>query len=1519
MKVVRLLAVAKLRDNVLLGEDILAKDKTLGPGDVMYSKNMLCLAGHNIPMRTAATQQKAIRLVSLEQEILPAMGDKFIEAFLERPEEEMDGEDSMEVIPNLAAVERYGFIPVAQTLDIRDKISVNVRLGNPYDYPILIPAEVVVAYVEPVEVIRVVQAKENYGEDDNHLSFRKLTFNNQCVSVSGSSGSRAPRPTGHCSGSGGALETTEFETREILARSSIEGAGSAAEAANLARPNTEEAWGLTSSQRMGKQARVTGEEIDSIGPSVRRHWCGHEKGMGPGQEMGTRPVSISPGDSNSKGGPVKTLRVAGRRRVRKRKWSHSFGPHDPVQKVCRVMPSGLEDSTEEGGSMLAEGGRTAPTESNEVASLLAEDGKAVPAVDSADGEDLEVALGKASPKLQELIKRSIAGWSPKQQKDIIRLMLKYRDIFSEDDYDIGRTDLVEHEIDTGDAKPIRSAPRPMPHSMAEGGKEAIDKLLKQGLISPSTSPWSSPIVLVRKKDGRVRLTVDYRKLNAVTQMPASSLPRIQDCVDALAGSAVYSTGDSPAAYWQIPMKKSDVPKTAFITKFGLYEFNVLPMGLCSAPQAFTRLMELALAGLQWTTCVIYLDDVIVFGEDFDQHISRLEAVMERFRKAGLKLKPEKCQFFQREVKFLGYLLSQDGVKPHPDNLEKIKNWPVPKDETDVRAILGMGNYYRRFIKGYSEKVQPLVELTKKDVPFEWKPMHQAAFDRLKAELTGADIVSHPRDKGTFYLDTDASGKTIGCTLSQEQEGREKVIAYGSRTLSRQERNYCVTDRELLAVKYFVDYYKQYLEGRQFIVRTDHQAIKWLFSLKDPKDRIARWLEILSGYTFSIEHRAGKKHGNADAMSRRPCTPNECTCPLLNENEELLLPCGPCRKCLHRSNDMQSHINHSQGPTGHRPQTGGKGCQPQNPKETISMATQTDPVDSGDCTVSIEMSNKDHQISKSVNRSRIKDKGVQVDLEHASKRKRTRVRNMGRAGRRRHACRTPWPPEEPAEPAEVCRRIAAMTQPLDPAGPSTSNNDALSKSAAELRSKQLKDPDIAPVIRWKEAGNRPSGPAIGASSPSTRHYWSNWGLLDLKDGVLFRKFEKRDGTGSYNQLVAPRTIRKEILYHLHKGKLGGHLGCRRTLEHILQNYYWHDIRLDVELYVKMCDECQKVKERNKKARAPLHEMPVGGPLDRVATDILGPLPRSNKGNRYILVASDQFTKWVEILPIPDQLAETIAHCLLNEVFSRFGAPLILHSDQGTNFGSQIIAELCILLEIRKTRTSPGHPSGNGQVERMNRTIIRMIKCFIKGDQLSWDLHLGCLAGAYRRTRHDTTGMTPNLMMLGREIHDIALLTHYVPNAIVGGKEVTPSKWITELRETLVHAHDIAREHSQKAFRRHKAVHDERVVEEKYEIGDLVMYETDRGQWHITKKLRTPYQGPFMVYRTSANGVDYQLCLEGGELSWVHHNKLKRYHGIKFPAGYFKALQAAKAAEAARVTARQAHHSLPVSRVRQRVTA
>lgn len=285
-------------------------------------------------------------------------------------------------------------------------------------------------------------------------------------------------------------------------------------------------------------------------------------------------------------------------------------------------------------------------------------------------------------------------------------------------------------------------------------------------------------------------------------------------MDSVAGSKYFSTLDLTSGYHQVKVKEEDIAKTAFVTKYGHFEYVTMPFGLTNAPATFQRVMKLAMRGLQWEICLIYLDDIIIFSKTFKEHVERVKQVLEKLHEAGLKLKPEKCELFQTEVKFLGHIVNENGVSPDMQNVEKIVNWPCPKNLTEVRQFLGMASFYRKFIKDFSIKAKPLTNLTKKNEPFYWSQDCQTAFTVLKEALIEPDIMGYPNlSQGKFILDTNACDVGIGAVLSQIQDGRERVISYARRTLNKAERNYCVTDKELLAVKHFIEYFRQYLFGR----------------------------------------------------------------------------------------------------------------------------------------------------------------------------------------------------------------------------------------------------------------------------------------------------------------------------------------------------------------------------------------------------------------------------------------------------------------------------------------------------------------------------------------------------------------------------------------------------------------------------------------------------------------------------------------------------------------------------------
>ena len=394
-------------------------------------------------------------------------------------------------------------------------------------------------------------------------------------------------------------------------------------------------------------------------------------------------------------------------------------------------------------------------------------------------------------------------------------------------------------------------------------------MLRHGTIEPAASPWASNVVIVKKKDGTLRFCVDYRRLNAVTYKDSYPLPLIDNCLNALSGSSWYSTLDLRSGYYNIPIAEEDRDKSAFITQGGCFRFTVMPFGLTCAPSEFQRLMDVVLCGLSYLTCLVYLDDVIVFGSSFDERLMRLEQVFDRLARANLKLKPSKCSLCQRSVDFLGHVVSADGIAMQEAKISAITEWPPCKSVADVRAFMGLTGYYRRFVKNFSVIATPLYSLMKKNVEFKWSDECQHAMDELKARLVSQPILALPISEGWYLLDTDASDFGLGAVLSQEQDGCERVIAYASRILNKAERKYETTRKELLAIVYGLKQYKQYLLGRHFVIKTDHAILSWLQRTAEPMLQLARWLTFIEQFDYKILHRPGTQHGNADGLSRRP--------------------------------------------------------------------------------------------------------------------------------------------------------------------------------------------------------------------------------------------------------------------------------------------------------------------------------------------------------------------------------------------------------------------------------------------------------------------------------------------------------------------------------------------------------------------------------------------------------------------------------------------------------------------------
>lgn len=303
--------------------------------------------------------------------------------------------------------------------------------------------------------------------------------------------------------------------------------------------------------------------------------------------------------------------------------------------------------------------------------------------------------------LNELYEEATTDLTEEHKAKVKVILVRYQNLFSMSKDDFGRTSLIKHKINTEGAKPTKQPPRRLPHHAAEFVDKEVENMIERGIVEPSSSPWAAGVVLVEKKDGTKRFCVDYRSLNSKTVKDAYPLPRIDDSLDRLRGAHWFCTLDLHSGFWQVEMDEADKEKTAFVTRNGLFQFSVMPFGLCNSPATFERLMETVLAGLHFKICLVYIDDIIVFGKTFEETLQNLEYVFQRLQQAGLKLKPSKCTLFKKEVLFLGYRVSGLGVQTDPQKIAVIKNWPVPIDPTEVRSFLGLCSYYRRFIAGFT--------------------------------------------------------------------------------------------------------------------------------------------------------------------------------------------------------------------------------------------------------------------------------------------------------------------------------------------------------------------------------------------------------------------------------------------------------------------------------------------------------------------------------------------------------------------------------------------------------------------------------------------------------------------------------------------------------------------------------------------------------------------------------------------------------------------------------------------------
>lgn len=452
-------------------------------------------------------------------------------------------------------------------------------------------------------------------------------------------------------------------------------------------------------------------------------------------------------------------------------------------------------------------------------------------------------------------------------EQLVRLNQLVDNVFKDMGETLGCTTLVEHEIKTS-SPPIKQRYYPVSPVMQSHINHELDKLLEQNIVEQSKSPWSSPILLVRKKDNSYRFCVDYRKLNKVTERDAYPLPYVSATLDRLRDARYLSSLDIKSAYFQVPLTESSRSLTAFtVPNRGLYQFRRLPMGLANSPATFQRLIDRVLGADLEPYVFCYLDDIIIITQTFDKHLEILKEVFRRLKIAQLTVAKEKCFFCRPELKYLGYIVDHNGLRVDPEKISAILSIPQPTCVSEVRRIIGLASWYRRFVPDFSTVSAPLCNLLRKNKKFIWDESCEKSFRLLKEHLISAPVLSCPDFSLPFTIQTDASGYGIGAVLTQQQEEGEKVICYLSRSLTRNERNFSTTERECLAVLWAIERLRPYIEGTHFKVITDHHSLVWLNRLQSPSGRLARWAVKLQQYDYEIIHRKGKDHVVPDTLSR----------------------------------------------------------------------------------------------------------------------------------------------------------------------------------------------------------------------------------------------------------------------------------------------------------------------------------------------------------------------------------------------------------------------------------------------------------------------------------------------------------------------------------------------------------------------------------------------------------------------------------------------------------------------------
>ena len=882
-------------------------------------------------------------------------------------------------------------------------------------------------------------------------------------------------------------------------------------------------------------------------------------------------------------------------------------------------------------------------------------------------------------------------------------------------------------IRTGDHPPVYSKQYPTPERDQLTKQEETRKLLERGQIEESTSPWSSPVVLVKKKDKTMRFCIDYRRLNAITVKDAFPLPRIEEIFDQLSDAIYFTKFDFKSGYFQVPLSKKDRPKTAFSTRDNHYQFTVLPQGITNGPATFQRIINHILGPTRWRYALAYIDDIIIYSRTFYDHLEHVNEICQLLKQARFRLNPEKCEIAHTRTDYLGHRIENGNIRPCPKNVHGLLNTQSPRTAEEACRFVKATEYYRKFIPNFSIIAEPLrkfVPTTRTEARRGQKtlitmtPSEQTAFEQLKTLLTTDLILRLPNNRLPFKLQTDASDEGIGAVLLQIYPEGDRPLSYLSKKFTLAQRKWSPMEQECYALICSLDKWHNYLSGTKFTWETDHKALTQLNLKAQINKRCERWRLKILEYDFTVIYIPGTLNAMPDYLSRSP----------VDEAEE-------------------------------------------DPDEVISVQSQ----------------------------------GTQTDPDTA-----TRVQTIVAAVQTRSM--TKEAKEHGNHPATI------NTNEIE--------SDSLNRTPKENR--------LTPITYDQVKAAQRADPTVNEIIENIDEHKK----YVMENAILMRK------SAPPVPYVPEGHLRKIILEIYHDSSANGaHFGRDKTLHKIKQRYFWPTMTEDISNHIKSCLPCAQFNPRRQKSPGALKPLkPPDGVWQLIAMDFHGPLtPASQRGNKYIISATDILSKFVVTKAVKDCTARTAARFVKEDLISKFGTPRCILTDNGTHFTAGMMEELLNQIGITHLYATPYHPQTNGQVERYNSTMDAKIGALSNERKTNWDDVLPLVTFNYNSTIHATTKQLPFEMMYGRppilpfdSQNDTVTLAHDPDH---------PKR----LEQYLSSMTKQAQRNIVQNQQRYKHRYDQHRADPSYNIGELVLVKTLSPR----SKFDVRYEGPFRIDKQIAS--------------------------------------------------------------------